>query len=148
MLLKIEQILPLLALEDLYVNVAGSKQNKLSTNSADLNKRNRAILPRMDELMKWGLVQPNDVLTIRGYDDSHATVLNSKEVDFRGERLKFNDWGKKVTKWSSIGIYEWAYSERLQQTLNAARSNKQLELEKAESAELDDIDDAEVHGDA
>jgi hypothetical protein len=129
-LLRIEQILPLQTPENLYVEVADSKARPL-----DKTDRNRTFLPRMDKLFEWGIVKQGDILTIKNYNNSQAVVLNHKEVEFQGERLSFNKWGQKVTGWSSICIYEWAYSERLQKLLDDAREE---ELQKQLNATEDD----------
>lgn len=47
-------------------------------------------------------------LTIRGREDSAARVLDGQTVEFKGERLSFNDWGQRVTRWTSIRIYTMA----------------------------------------
>lgn len=129
-LLRVEQVIPLQTLESFYVEVADSK-----TKTSQLSERNRTFLPRMDQLFEWEIVKPGDVLTIRNSGNSQAIVRNHKEVDFQGEPLSFNKWGQKVTGWSSICIYEWAYSERLQKTLDDARREKLQEQLDADTLE-------------
>ncbi|WP_245955030.1 hypothetical protein [Paenibacillus flagellatus] len=130
-LLQVEKVLPLPALDDRYVEVAPPSETQTTDSSSS---RNRTQLPRMDKLFEWGIVKPGDVLTLKNYSDSQAVVVNHKEVEFQGERLRFNQWGQKVTGWSSICIYAWAFSERLQKLLDDAREEElQRRLEEAEA---------------
>ncbi len=68
----------------------------------------RAALPRMPQLMEWGIVSQNMKLTLKGFDNSEATVHDAKTVKFNNESMPFNDWGTRVTGWSAINIYDWA----------------------------------------
>ena len=72
-------------------------------------KKNDEALPKMDELMVAGYVKVGDELYITVKpDDSKATLLDSKYVNFNGEKMTIYDWGCKVTGWKSIRIYAYA----------------------------------------
>jgi len=90
--------------------------------------RTRTTLPKMRELMEWGLVKPGDVLTIWKYPDSDAVVVDSKTVRFKDRVLSYNEWGCEVTGWSSINIYDWAtaLNGKLLTDLRAERMAKNL----------------------
>ncbi len=60
------------------------------------------------DLIDLGLLKVGDTLTIRGRDNSSARVLDGRHVDFKGQRMSFNEWGQKVTGWPSIRIYTMA----------------------------------------
>ncbi|MBX9752386.1 MAG: hypothetical protein K5Q68_22550 [Roseococcus sp.] len=32
-------------------------------------------------------------------------MLDGRHVEFKGKRMTFNDWGQRVTGWTSIRIY-------------------------------------------
>ena len=104
--IDINRILPPPALEDFYVGVEDKKPHTYVT------KRDKSItrttLPGMDKLFEWGIIEAGDAVVIKNRDNSEATVIDSKYVDFKGEKLTFNKWGQKVTGWSSIRIYDWA----------------------------------------
>ncbi|CAG7839638.1 hypothetical protein CLOHAE12215_01051 [Clostridium haemolyticum] len=68
-------------------------------------------------------------MVIKNRDNSEATVIDSKYVDFKGEKLTFNKWGQKVTGWSSIRIYDWAMIKCNDKTLHEMRQEKILSLE-------------------
>ena len=72
-------------------------------------KKNDEALPKMDELMDAGYVKSGDELYITvSPDNSKATLIDSKYVNFNGEKMTLNDWGCKVTGWKSIRIYAYA----------------------------------------
>jgi len=71
----------------------------------------RAARRRMQstqDLVDLGRLKVGTVLTIRGRQDSAAKVLDCRCVEFKGERLTFNEWGQRATGWSAIQIYAWA----------------------------------------
>lgn len=79
--------------------------SKLQTNS---RKRVEASLPKMNKLIEFGLISPGDKIYVTiSPDNSEATLLDDKYVDFRGEKMTLNEWGCKVTGWKSIRIYTY-----------------------------------------
>jgi hypothetical protein len=46
--------------------------------------------------------------------------------------LTFNEWGSKVTGWSSICIYEWAKKKDGTKTLAELREAKMGEMERSQ----------------
>ncbi|MHB1417973.1 MAG: hypothetical protein ACYCX4_00055 [Bacillota bacterium] len=123
-LLDINRILPPPRLEDYYVDVL---VQKVTSSFEDSIGRTRSILPRMPKLFEWGIVINNDRLSIKGYPDSEAAAVNPVEVNYHRENMSYTSWGKKVTGWSSICIYDWALSKRLGDTLSNLRKAKMVE---------------------
>lgn len=119
--LDIQKILPPLKLDSFLVDIKNSKQSN-HFNPQTSTKRN--YLPRMNKLFEWGLVKENDILMIKGKENSKATVLNDKQVKFNNATLTYNEWGETVTGWSSICIYEWAIMISTGQTLDQLRREK------------------------
>lgn len=68
----------------------------------------RRRLQSTQDLIDLGRLKIGDTLTIRGREKSAARVLDGKHVDFRGQRMTFNEWGQRVTGWPSIRIYTMA----------------------------------------
>ncbi|NFP03684.1 hypothetical protein FDC57_05750 [Clostridium botulinum] len=126
-LIDINRILPPPSLEDFYVEVDSKKLPTYTT------KRDtpiiRTTLPGMDKLFEWEIIKAGDSVVIKNVDNSEATVIDSKYVDFKGEKLTFNKWGQKVTGWSSIRIYDWALIKGNDKTLHEMRQEKMLSLE-------------------
>lgn len=129
--LQVEKILPPPQIEDFYIDVLG----KESPAQLVIGFK-RTSLPRMPKLFEWGILKQGDKLLIKKHEqDSEAEVLNDREVVFKGERLTYNQWGQKVTGWSSICIYEWAIHKESGKTLH------QLRMEKIKQIESENFDD-------
>ncbi|WP_053241271.1 hypothetical protein [Clostridium sp. DMHC 10] len=83
----------------------------------------------MDKLFEWGIIKSGDIVVIKNSENSEATVVDAKYVDFNGEKITFNKWGQKVTGWSTIRIYSWAMIKDSDKTLHDMRQEKMLSLE-------------------
>jgi hypothetical protein len=59
-------------------------------------------------MVDLGRLKIGETLTIRGRDNSSARVLDGRHVEFKGQRMTFNEWGQRVTGWPSIRIYTMA----------------------------------------
>ncbi|KIN83293.1 hypothetical protein [Clostridium botulinum] len=125
--IDINRILPPPALEDFYVEVDDKK--RLTYTGKRDTPITRNTFPGMDKLFEWGIIKAEDTVVIKNRDNSEATVIDSKYVDFKGEKLTFNKWGQKVTGWSSIRIYDWVLIKGNDKTLHEMRQDKMLSLE-------------------
>ena len=125
--IDINRILPPPALEDFYVEVEDKKRHTYKVKRDTPIKR--TTLPGMDKLLGWEIIKAGDAVVIKNRDDSEATVIDNKYVDFKGEKLTFNKWGQKATGWSSIRIYDWAMIKGNDKTLHEMRQEKILSLE-------------------
>lgn len=123
--IDINRILPPPSLEGFYVEV---DNKKLPTYKRD-TPITRTTLPGMDKLFEWAIIKSGDAVVIKNRDNSEATVIDSKYVDFKDEKLTFNKWGQKVTGWSSIRIYDWVLIKGADKTLHEMRQEKMLSLE-------------------
>lgn len=108
--LQPEELVPGTVLSDFYVPFPEPGEHEAAPSAAT---RTRTTLPRMAQLMEWGILAADDRLTIKGRDrvESEATVINDQTVNFQGQHMSFNAWGQKVTGWTNINIYEWAVKE-------------------------------------
>ena len=86
-------------------------------------------LPGMDKLFEWGIIKAGDIVVIKNADNSEASVIDVKYVDFNGKKLTFNKWGQKVTGWSKSRIYCWDMIKGSDKTLHEMRQEKILALE-------------------
>ncbi|NFR24827.1 hypothetical protein [Clostridium sporogenes] len=125
--IDINRILPPSALEDFYVEVDDKKRPTYTAKRDTPITRN--IFPGMDKLFEWAIIKAGDAVVIKNRDNSEATVIDSKYVDFKGEKLTFNKWGQKVTGWSSIRIYDWVLIKGKDKTLHEMRQEKMVSLE-------------------
>ena len=123
--IDINRILPPPSLEDFHVEVNSKKVAKYKTKEGT----SITTLPGMDKLFEWGIIKAEDIVVIKNTDNSEATIINAKYVEFNGEKLTFNKWGQKVTGWSTIRIYCWAMIKGSDKTLHELREEKMLYLE-------------------
>ena len=129
--LNIDRILPPSQIDDFYIGLAGiSTSTKVETASKSAIKR--TSLPRMNKLFEWNIIKSGDKLKIKNFDNSEAEIIDENNVKFNDKKITYNNWGQKVTGWSSINIYEWAVLISSDKTLHELRAAKMEELQKVE----------------
>ncbi len=127
--IDITQVLPVAQTKDFYVDVAISPNSQPGkTGSAATTKRNH--LPRMNQLFQWGIIAPNQNVHIKGAENSKAIVKDENTVIYEGEEMTYNQWGKKVTGWSAMSVYEWIVVEGQTETLHQLRLEKMKQEDK------------------
>jgi hypothetical protein len=89
--LKIEQVIPPPTLEGYYVEVAEQAVGRAPATTP--GRTPKQTLPRMADLLEWGLVSVGDTLHIRGYEDERAEVVDQAYVKYQNQPMKYNDWG-------------------------------------------------------
>lgn len=62
----------------------------------------------MSAMVELGILPIGTELSIEGRAESRAQVADESHVTYRGELMKFNQWGITVTQWKSINIYKSA----------------------------------------
>ena len=86
------------------------------------NKKLEASLPKMDKLIEFGLIKKGDKIYLTPKpDESVATLIDEKYVDFNGEKITLNEWGCRVTGWQSIRIYAYVAKVGEIETLHQKR---------------------------
>lgn len=81
----------------------------------------RRYLPRLPQMIQWGVVKPKDRLYIWGHEDQPALLLNPSEVVYNAQIMSINDWAKLITGWTAVNIYESVVLERDDRTLQQIR---------------------------
>ena len=80
----------------------------ISQITTSTNKNFDAALPKMDKLIEFGLIHKGDKIYLtQKPEESIATLIDEKYVDYNGEKLTLNEWGCKITGWQSIRIYAY-----------------------------------------
>jgi len=115
-LLDINVLLPQKGLEDFYVEF--SEKNRINRKNANKTTGKRKPNVKMSDLIQKDIVKVGEILSIKNVSNSDAIVLDEKFVEYNGQKLTFNEWGKKMTGWSSINIYRYAFSKRFGCVLN------------------------------
>lgn len=76
----------------------------------------------MNDLIKHGILKPGMELELTTDPlKSKAILIDGKFVDFNGEKMSFNDWGKLITGWVSIRIYSYVRIVGEKETLQDKR---------------------------
>ncbi|PAE37599.1 hypothetical protein [Bacillus sp. 7884-1] len=129
--LEVDRLLPVPSLADFYVevgNTATPSQMRLST-----SKISNRSLPKMPQLFEWGIMQANQEIYIKKYPEQKAKVVDENTVIYQNETMSYNDFGKKVTGWSSLSVYEWLVVEGQMQTLHELRLEKLEKINQLEN---------------
>lgn len=86
------------------------------------NKNLDAALPKMDKLIEFGLIHKGDKIYLtQKPEESIATLIDEKHVNYNGEKLTLNEWGCKITGWQSIRIYTYVAILGEDETLHTKR---------------------------
>jgi len=125
--IQVERILPPPNIEEFYVDIENKKEISEVRSSSGIIRTN---LPRMPKLFEWGLLKEGDELYIKNQEKEKtlATVIDERFVNYKGQKMTYNQWGQEVTGWSSICIYEWAVKSDSEKTLDSLRREKLQEL--------------------
>lgn len=125
--ISIETILPLEKNEDYYVEIKDSIDKRETLEKPSLIRKE---LPKMDKLFEWEILKKGDKIFIKGSEDSIATVIDHRTVNYQGKVMTYNEWGTMITDWISIQIYRYAYLEGTSESLDDLRM-KELEKRNA-----------------
>lgn len=79
-------------------------------------------LPKMNKLIEYGVLHTGDRLYITfDPNNSEATLLDGNYVEYKGNKVKINEWGCAVTGWKSVNIYRIASLVGEDETLQQKR---------------------------
>lgn len=126
--INIEKVLPLNTYRDYYVNfldrtLKSSKQKKEIT---------RRSLPKINEMLEWGVVKAGDTIVAKGRKDE-ATLSTNGNVEINGEEISMQKWLKDLFGWSSIQTYVFAVHKETGKTLSQIRE-EYMEKEEQEGS--------------
>ena len=88
----------------------------------------RTMLPKMDWLMEQGIVHVGDEIIVINHPEKKAIVVDSDNVNYKGEIMSFNQFGCKVTGWKAIQCYALMKIIGQEDTLADLREKRMLEL--------------------
>ena len=116
MYIDIDKILPVNSNKDYYVNFLESTI-KSSTQKKSITRRN---LPKIDEMLGWGVVKEGDVIIAKGREEE-AILLESGNVEVNGEETSLQKWLREVFGWSSIQTYTFSIHKATGKSLSQLR---------------------------
>ncbi len=94
----------------------------------DATTKGKTSLPKMDWLIDQGIVNIGDEVYLINHPEEVATVVDSKNVEYKGEKMSFNQYGCEITGWKAIQIYAFMKKVGGNKTLAKLREEKMEEL--------------------
>lgn len=74
--------------ESLVLNEPSAKELKDEEEAEEIRtKRTHVNLPKLDWMMKQGLIKSGDKICVISHPEETATIVDSKHVEYRGERM-------------------------------------------------------------
>lgn len=114
--INVEKILPINDVNEYYVNF--SDPIKKTTTK----KITRRTLPKIQDMLNWGVVREGDILLPKGRENqSEAILLNDGNVNVNGEVKSMHVWLKEIYEWSSVQSYAFAIHKESNKTLSQIR---------------------------
>lgn len=111
-----EKLLPLMDYEDYYVNLL----EKTPTVIKQQKGIKRRSLPKIDEMLQWGVVKEGDIIVAKGKGDE-AILQNNGSVLVNGRQRSLLAWLKEVFGWSNIATYDFSILKDSGKTLYQIR---------------------------
>ena len=91
-------------------------------------KRKSTQLPKMDWLIDQGIINIGDEVYLINHPEEVATVVDAKNVEYKGNKMSFNQYGCEITGWKAIQIYAFMKKVGGNKTLAKLREEKMEEL--------------------
>jgi hypothetical protein len=114
---KIEKLLPVTEYADYYVNLMEKTPLPIINKGKGSKKR---ILPKIDTMLKWGVVKEGDTIVAKGKEDE-ATLLANGNVIVDEREISMQSWLKELYGWSSVHTYVFAIHKESGKTLSQIR---------------------------
>lgn len=117
-------------MEDNIVLVEPSAKDRRDEEKAEEGRTKRAYtqLPRIDWLMKKGVISVGDKVYVINHPEEIAEVKDQESVIYNGKQMSFNQFGCTVTGWKAIQIYAYMKKVGCDKTLSELREEKMAEL--------------------
>ena len=90
-------------------------------------KTSHVKLPKMDWLIKEGLLNIGDEVYVSIFPEEVAIIKDNEHVEYKDALMSFNQFGQKVTGWKTINIYAWMKVVGKDETLAEMRERRMKE---------------------
>lgn len=80
----------------------------------------RTILPKIKDMLRWGVVAAGDILVVKGGTDE-AELLANGHVTYQGEEMSMQKWLRRITGWQSVETYTFAIHKATGKSLSQIR---------------------------
>jgi hypothetical protein len=112
-----DKILPLTDYDDYYINLLDRTAPAIRQKKSHA----RRSLPKIDSMLKWGVVQPGDVLVAKNHQGEEAILLENGNVMVKDEEMSMQTWLKQIYGWASIQTYVFAIHKESGKLLSEIR---------------------------
>ncbi|WMM26053.1 hypothetical protein RBU61_05090 [Tissierella sp. MB52-C2] len=123
--LKVEKLLPVTNYNDYYVNLM---DKKISSFNQGTKKIIRRTLPKIKDMLEWGVIKTGDIITAKGKGDEGELLANGN-VLVNGEEKSMQVWLKGIFGWASIQTYVFAVHKDTGKTLSQIREEYMADKE-------------------
>ena len=124
----LETIAQLSGSEDKLVLKEPSSKEMKDEQEAEEIRTKRAVLPKLDWMIKQGIISVGDKICVISHPSEVATIIDGKHVEYKGETMSMNAFGCKVTGWTAIQSYALMKRVGENMTLSELREEKMKEL--------------------
>ena len=124
----LETIAQLSGSEDKLVLKEPSPKEVKDEQEAEEIRTKRAVLPKLDWMIKQGIISVGDKICVISRPSEVATIIDGKHVEYKGETMSMNAFGCKVTGWTAIQSYALMKRVGENKTLSELREEKMKEL--------------------
>ena len=90
--------------------------------------KGKTTLPKMDWLIEKGIINIGDEVYLINHPEEIAIIADSKNVEYKGKKMSFNQFGCELTGWKAIQIYAFMKKFGRTKTLSKLREEKMEEL--------------------
>ena len=118
--LEADKILPLPEYKDYYVNLMDKSSAATLFNSKKKDVIRRS-LPKLDEMLEWGVVKAGDIIAAKNKEENEGTLLKNGNVLVDGKEMSMQSWLKELYGWSSVQTYVFAVHKETGKTLSQIR---------------------------
>lgn len=123
--LKVEKLLPVTNYNDYYVNLM---DKKISSFNQGTKKIIRRTLPKIKDMLEWGVIKTGDIIIAKGKGDEGELLANGN-VLVNGEEKSMQIWLKGIFGWASIQTYVFAVHKETGKTLSQIREEYMADKE-------------------
>lgn len=115
----VEKVLPVTNYDDYYVNLMDKSSPTIPKRNKDTTRRS---LPKIDDMLEWGVVKEGDTIAAKGREDE-GTLLANGNIMADGKEQSMQAWLKEIYGWSSVQTYVFAVHKESGKTLSQIRQD-------------------------
>jgi len=129
--LSTEKLLPITDYSDYYVNLLDKSVSSITRKTY----KPRRQLPKIDDMLEWGVVKEGDILVAKGTDNEGKLLANG-HILADGKEQSLQKWLKGIYGWSSVQTYAFVVKKESGKTLSKIREEYMEEQAKEDSDSL------------